>query len=89
MHERSLILNLIKKMQLLSANNGDAKITRVNVKLGALSHISPEHFREHFENDSIDTVAEGAQLDIEVLTDETADNAQEIILDSIDIEEPE
>ena len=42
----------------------------MKVKLGALVHISGEHFREHFEQAALGTPAEGARLDIDVLTDE-------------------
>jgi hydrogenase nickel incorporation protein HypA/HybF len=57
------------------------------VKLGALSHFSPDHFREHFEQASRGTVAEGASLEIELLTDISDPRAQDVIVESVDIEE--
>ena len=36
------------------------------MKLGALAHISPDHFREHFEHGACGTIAEGARLTIEI-----------------------
>jgi len=57
----------------------------VTVKVGVLSHISPEHFREHFLHASRGTVAEEAQLHTEVLTDVTDPHAQEVLLESIEV----
>ena len=55
--------------------------------LGALSHFSPDHFREHFEHASRGTVAEGASLEIERLTDISDPRAQDVTFDSADIEQ--
>ena len=41
-------------------------MTRVTVQLGALSHFTPEHFREHFEDATRGTLAEGADVDAEL-----------------------
>ena len=67
MHEFSLIANLLSKIQTISAENNNGRILAIKVKLGALSHISPDHFREHFCQATANTPIEGARLDIEVL----------------------
>lgn len=87
MHEFSLIADLIRKIQSIAREHGAEKIIGVKVKLGALSHTSPEHFREHFTRLSQGTMAEGARIDIEVLTDQTDLYAQTVILDAIEVEE--
>ncbi len=87
MHEFHLIHDLMKKIQGVAHNSGAAKIVGVHVRLGALSHISPEHFREHFEEAAKGTSAEGAALQIEVATDFSDPQAQDIILMSVDVEE--
>ena len=87
MHEYSLIADLLRKIQAVSEANNHGRILSVRVKLGAMSHISPEHFREHFCQATKNTTLDGAQLEIEVLTDETDPQAQEILLDSVEIEE--
>jgi hydrogenase nickel incorporation protein HypA/HybF len=87
MHELSLVTNLIQKIESIARGHGAEKVIGVKIKLGALSHTSPEHFREHFVRLSQGTIAEGAKLDIEVLKDTTDPYAQEIILDSIEVEE--
>ena len=87
MHEFSLIANLLKKIETISAENDNGRILSIKVKLGALSHISADHFREHFSQATENTPIQGAKLDIEVLTDETDAQAQEIILDSVEVED--
>lgn len=87
MHEASLMKNLMWKVEALAREHGAGRVTRLGVKLGALSHFSPDHFREHFEQASRGTVAEGARLEIELLTDITDPHAQDVLLDSADVEE--
>lgn len=87
MHEASLMKNLMRRVEDLAREHGARRITRIAVKLGALSHFSPDHFREHFEQASRGTVAEGASLEIELLTDISDPRAQDVIVESADIEE--
>ncbi|MGI4993526.1 hydrogenase/urease maturation nickel metallochaperone HypA [Halobacteriovorax sp. GFR7] len=86
MHEFSLINNLIGKIETLANENKASKVTRVKVTLGALSHISAEHFKDHFYEGVRGTVAQDAKLDIVKLSDTSHPQAEEIILDSIDVE---
>jgi hydrogenase nickel incorporation protein HypA/HybF len=79
--------NLMRRVEDLAREHGARRITRIAVKLGALSHFSPDHFREHFEQASRGTVAEGASLEIELLTDISDPRAQDVIVESADIEE--
>lgn len=87
MHEFSLIANLIKKIRSLAGEHPGRKIVAVNVTLGALSHISASHFREHFAQASRGTAAEGARLNVESKSDIADPHAQEIILESVELEE--
>ena len=86
MHEASLMADLIRKITTLADAQQACKVTGVHLTLGALSHISPEHLSEHFRHAARGTVAEGARLDIEARTDFTDPFAQDIRLDSIDVE---
>ena len=52
-----------------AAPSGASRVTRVDVRLGALSHFTPEHFREHFEDASRGTLAEGAAVHAELDSD--------------------
>lgn len=88
MHEFSLINSLMRKIGDIARQNGAAKVSGVKVKLGALAHISADHFREHFEHAAAGTVAEGARLEIELGRDDDP-QAQDIILQNVSVEEPE
>jgi len=87
MHEHSLIINLVKKVESIARDNRAHKVKSIKIKLGALSHASPKHFREHFEPLAIGTVADGAELNFIVCKDLDDPYAQDIIIDSIEVEE--
>jgi hydrogenase nickel incorporation protein HypA/HybF len=87
MHEFSLINDLIRKIDAIARDQGARRVVGVKVRLGALSHISPNHFREHFEAAAAGTIAEAARLDIETLPDERDPHAQDILLDSVEVED--
>ncbi len=84
MHELSLIRNLLNKLEMIAIEN-DAKIVSIKIRLGALAHISSEHFREHFV-----AMAKGklknAKLEIYIAKDIDA-NAQDIMLESVALAE--
>ena len=85
MHEYSLMADLLRKIQQLAEEAQADKVVSVKVQLGALSHITPEHFREHFQEAIVGTVAEGASLLVEQASDPNDPSAQDILLQSIDI----
>lgn len=86
MHELSLFADLMRKIEAVAAEQGAVRVLRVSVTLGALSHLSPPHFREHFAQLSPGTVAEGAELEIDVLANLSDPQAQEILLRSVELE---
>jgi len=81
--------DLIAKIKRIAREENAAKITKVVVRLGALSHISADHFREHFIDGAKGTVAEGAELETEMNEDVGDPRAQDIMLLSVDIKEKE
>ncbi|GJL82979.1 MAG: hypothetical protein DHS20C01_26130 [marine bacterium B5-7] len=85
MHEFSLMADLLRKIEQLAKDANADKVIGVKVKLGALSHITPDHFHEHFEEAIVGTVAEGAKLVVEQSDDQDDPNAQDILLESVDI----
>lgn len=87
MHEFSLINDLMRKTKDIAAQHQAKKVASVRVLLGALCHISPEHFREHFEEAAVGTVADGAELEIVLNPDPNDPHAQDILLDSVKVEE--
>ncbi|MBI5154621.1 hydrogenase maturation nickel metallochaperone HypA [Candidatus Poribacteria bacterium] len=85
MHELSLFADLMRKIEDLARRNGATRVIKVRVKLGALSHLSAPHFREHFADVAPRSVADGAELEIEELLDNTDPRAQDVILESIEV----
>jgi hydrogenase nickel incorporation protein HypA/HybF len=85
-HEKALMDDLIRKLEAEARAEGAARVTRVRVRLGALSHFTEAHFREHFVDASRGTVAEGADVEAEVGTDPTDPHAQGVVLEAIDVE---
>jgi hydrogenase nickel incorporation protein HypA/HybF len=85
MHEQSLMNNLMNKILSLAEKEKATQVTKVSVKLGALSHMSPEHFIEHFNISAKGTIAENATIDTEEDQDINDPNAQSILLKSIDV----
>jgi hydrogenase nickel incorporation protein HypA/HybF len=77
---------LMANLEAIARDQQAKRIKRVRVWLGALSHFSVEHFREHFEQASKGTVAEKAMLDIAVSTDIADPRAQDVVLESLDVE---
>ncbi len=86
MHEASLMKNLMRRLDEIAAAEKAKRITSVSVWLGAMSHMSPTHFTEHFEESSAGTIAEGATLDIVVSDDTNDDNAQKILVRSVTVD---
>ncbi|MBI2933467.1 MAG: hydrogenase maturation nickel metallochaperone HypA [Planctomycetes bacterium] len=86
MHEVSLMRALMAKLESLAREQRAKRVKGVRVWLGALSHFSAEHFREHFEEASRGTTAHDAALEIEVSTDLADPRAQDVIVRSIDVE---
>lgn len=85
MHEMSLINDLMRKILRVADEQGARRIVGLKVELGALSHLSASHFREHFEEAAAGTPAEGARLDIIEMTDIHDSHAQDILLRSVEV----
>ena len=87
MHELSLMADILRKIEDVARQQGASRVISVRVRLGALSHISADHFREHFEHACRGTVAEHASLIIELDTDPGRPWAQDVVLESVEIEQ--
>jgi len=83
MHEKALMDDLMAKILAVAATEGGTRVTQITVWLGALSHFTPEHFREHFDDAARGTLAEGARVEA-TLDDDPADpRAQGVVLESV------
>lgn len=85
MHETGLLKGMLQQISTLAEKENVEKIACITVQLGALTQISPEHFREHFDIESKGTVAEGADLIIKVNDNVQDPHAQDILLKDIEI----
>ena len=86
MHERALMKDVMSRIEELARVEGASRVTRVDVRLGALSHFTPDHFREHFEDASRSTVAEGACVVATLETDVTDEHASGVVVESVEVE---
>jgi len=84
MHESSLVSGLVSRLEAIGREH--AGIVAVKVRLGALSQISPAHFREHFERALQGTAAARARIDVEASDDLRDPWAQEVVLESVEVE---
>ncbi len=85
MHESGLMSDLMNKITEVAQREGAQGVKSITVSLGALSHLTPEHFREHFEDAAAGSIAEGAVLNITCETNLTASDAQGIRLESLEL----
>ncbi|MCB1486232.1 MAG: hypothetical protein KDJ88_02115 [Bauldia sp.] len=74
------------KIDALAEAEKARRVVAVSVWCGALSHMTEAHFGEHFRQSAAGTIAEGARLDVTLSTDISDPNAQDVLLESIEIE---
>jgi hydrogenase nickel incorporation protein HypA/HybF len=78
--------DVLAKVEAVAQAEGAARVTRIRVRLGALSHFTPEHFREHFADASCHTIAEGAEIDAVVDDRTTAPYARGVVVENVEVE---
>jgi hydrogenase nickel incorporation protein HypA/HybF len=78
--------DVMGRIEAVARAEGATRVTRVSVRLGALSHFTPAHFREHFEDAARGTVAEGATVDAATDGDVANPLAREVVLESVEVE---
>ncbi len=85
MHEASLMNALMRQIEVVAAAEEAERVTVVRVRLGALAHMSPAHFREHWEIAARGGIAEDAELEVELSEDLGDPAAQDLTLLSLDV----
>lgn len=83
MHERALMRDLLGRVDEAARAEGATRVTSVRVRVGPLSHFTPEHFREHFADAARGTIAEGASV---VVASDAA--GADVVLESLELELP-
>jgi hydrogenase nickel incorporation protein HypA/HybF len=87
MHEASLMHDLLRHIQTVAQAHQVRRVIAVHLKVGRLSHCSPEHLRVHFEQAAHGTIAAGARLEVSVNTESDDERAQDVLLDRIEVED--
>jgi hydrogenase nickel incorporation protein HypA/HybF len=77
--------DLVAKVIAVATTEDATSVTRIRVRLGALSHFTPEHFVEHWVDASHGTIAEGAEVDATMDQDLTGEAAQGVVLESVEV----
>ena len=85
MHEATLLKDIMAKLERIADEEEVTRITAVHLRLGALAHISPDHLREHFEEASRGTRAEGARVEVDEGTEIDEPHAQDILLTAVEV----
>jgi hydrogenase nickel incorporation protein HypA/HybF len=85
-HEKALMEDVMRRVLRVAADEDAARVTRVRAWLGVLSHFTPEHFREHFEDASRGTIAEGALVEATLDTDPVHPRAQGVVIESVEVQ---
>jgi hydrogenase nickel incorporation protein HypA/HybF len=85
-HEKYLTENVVRTLEALAVAEGGRRVTRVRVRLGALSHFTPDHFREHFADAAAGTLVEGAEVEAELASDPAAPDAQGVLVETVELE---
>jgi hydrogenase nickel incorporation protein HypA/HybF len=86
MHEHALMQDLVRKVLEVAAAEQARRVKRVSVTLGAFSHLTPAHFREHFVDAARGTLAEGAEVDAQIEPDPASPIALDVRLDRVQVE---
>lgn len=86
MHEHALMTGLMRQLAEIAAAEHARKVVKVSVWLGALSHMSAEHFGEHFADAAAGSMAEGAELECFTSDDIHDPRALDVVLKGIEVE---
>lgn len=87
MHERALLADLVREIESVATAEGAVAVRSVDVRIGPLSHMTPAHFLEHFEDATRGTLAAGAECRVSEV-DAHDPLAQAIVLESVELELP-
>ena len=86
MHEQALMRDVVGRVEAVAQAERASRVTLVRVRLGALSHFTPDHFREHFEDAARGTIADGAVVVASLEDDITDPLAADVVLESLEVE---
>jgi hydrogenase nickel incorporation protein HypA/HybF len=86
MHEHGVMKSLMRQIEETARAERARRVTGISVTLGALSHMTVQHFGEHFDQVAAGTIAEGAMLSVTAASDIRDPRAADVILTGIEVE---
>lgn len=86
MHESGLVQPLVDRVLELASEAGARRVLRVTLRLGALCSLSGAHLAAHFREAASGTMAADAALDVVNEHDPSAETAQSLVLESVEVE---
>ncbi len=86
MHEHGLVRGLLRKLEEVARQNGASRVVAARVRLGALAHVSAEHFRTLFEETARGSLAEGCRLEVCEDLSPSSPHAHEVLLEHVELE---
>jgi hydrogenase nickel incorporation protein HypA/HybF len=86
MHEHALMTDLMRQILATAAKEKAERVVGVSVWLGALSHMSPAHFAEHFHDAAAGTIAAGAEIETSTSDDIHDPRATDVVLKGVEVE---
>ena len=88
MHEQAAIRDLVGHVVRLAEHEGATSVTHVDVSLGALTELTPEHFRKRYADASRGTVAACEDVVAELADDPEDERATDDELLGVELEIP-
>lgn len=85
MHELSLVASLCARAEAVARAEGAERVTRISVRLGALSHLSSDHLMDHLRQAAAGSILEGARVEVTIDPDTSSPGAQDVELQSVEV----
>ena len=86
MHEQALATDLVRKAVEVARREGAGRVTAIQVRIGALSHVTPAALEQSFRIAAGGSLAEGAEVKVVVGDDVEDALALDIVLDHVVVE---
>jgi hydrogenase nickel incorporation protein HypA/HybF len=86
MHEQALMADLMRQVLKTAGDAGARRVTAISVWLGALSHMTPGHFAEHFADAARGTIADGATVTAHTSDDIHDPRATGVVVKHVEVE---
>lgn len=87
MHERALVADLFAKLEELARSSGGARVRRIRVWCGALSHLTEGSLRDQLAERARGTALEGVEVEVVRSSDLDDPRAEGVVLESVTLDD--